>query len=85
FEPRYLALVRDLQQRPEPERQFGVVAIRSGHEVGPEAVRSLHETGTSAHIEAVALADSGAPVVHVLATGTRRFSLDGIAEAGTPY
>ncbi len=86
FEPRYLALVRDLQERPLPERHFGVVAIRSGHEVGAGSVRSLYETGTAAHVDAVTLADSSAPLLHLLATGTRRFSLDGVdGQAGTPY
>ncbi|MCZ7413749.1 LON peptidase substrate-binding domain-containing protein [Streptomyces sp. WMMC897] len=39
FEPRYRALMRDLQEIPEDEpRPFGVVAIRDGFEVAPTAV-----------------------------------------------
>ncbi|MGV1008401.1 MAG: LON peptidase substrate-binding domain-containing protein [Dermatophilaceae bacterium] len=86
FEPRYLALIRDLQQRPEAHRVFGVVAIRSGHEVGPAAARELYGTGTTARIEALALAPGGQPLVEVLTVGVRRFRLDGIDEqAATPY
>ena len=33
FEPRYRALMHDLDDRPAHERGFGVVAIREGHEV----------------------------------------------------
>ncbi len=86
FEPRYLALVRDLQDRPQQERVFGVVAIRSGHEVGPGAARELFDTGTSARIDAVAVLTSPPSRVQLLTTGVRRFHLDGIDEsAGTPY
>ena len=31
FEDRYLALLRDLGELDEPDRVFGVVAIRQGH------------------------------------------------------
>ena len=86
FERRYLALVGDVQDRPREERVFGVVAIRSGHEVGPGAARELFDTGTSARIDAVALVTSPASLVRLLTTGVRRFHLDGIDEwAGTPY
>ena len=34
FEPRYRQLVADLEDLPEDEREFGVVAIREGGEVG---------------------------------------------------
>ncbi len=44
FEERYVQLVRDLLERPEP-RQFGVVAIRKGRETGVDGVTALHEVG----------------------------------------
>lgn len=86
FETRYLAMLRDLQARTDEQRVFGVVAIRSGHEVGPGAVRELYATGTGAHIDSVALASAGVARVQLVTTGTRRFHLEAIDEsAGTPY
>ncbi len=41
FEDRYRAMMRDLLRLPEPERRFGVVAIREGYEVaGAGSARS---------------------------------------------
>jgi Lon protease-like protein len=87
FEPRYLALLRDIYELPEQDRLFGVVAIRSGHEVGAGAARDLFDTGTAARVDTMALAGgSEAPVIHLLTTGTRRFRIDGVDEEGpTPY
>ena len=53
FEPRYRALVQDLQSLPEDERAFGVVAIRSGREVGEDGVLALHEVGTVVRLHRV--------------------------------
>lgn len=87
FEPRYLRLANDLAERPAGERCFGVVLIRKGHEVGPEAAGDLHGIGCEARIDAMALAESPiGTVVHLVATGSRRFRLDRVdEEAGTPY
>ncbi len=87
FEPRYLELARYLAGRADDDRRFGVVLIRKGHEVGTDAAGDLHGIGCEARVDAMALADS--PVgttVHLVATGVRRFRLDGIDEgAGTPF
>ena len=49
FEPRYIELLSDLVNAMDvPE--FGVVAIRQGHEVGADAVRDLHEVGCVARV-----------------------------------
>ncbi len=87
FEPRYLALVATLLEQPPQRREFGVVAIRRGHEVGVGAAKALHLTGTVARLDAVVpMAAVGLPQLHVLITGTRRFGLDGLdPDAGTPY
>jgi Lon protease-like protein len=89
FEPRYLELARWLATRPENERAFGVVLIRSGHEVGPDAASDLHPVGCEATVDAMGLArgvGGAGTVVHLVATGARRFRLDGIDEdAGTAY
>ena len=87
FEPRYLVLAQALAARDEPDRCFGVLLIRRGHEVGPDTVNDLHEIGCEARVDAMAVADGSiGTVVHLIATGVRRFRLDEIdASAGTPY
>ncbi len=87
FEPRYLVLARALAEREEDDRRFGVTLIRKGHEVGAEAVQDLHAIGCEARVDVMALAEGRAgTVVHLVATGVRRFRLDGIDEAaGTPF
>lgn len=87
FEPRYLALAQALAERDETDRCFGVLLIRKGHEVGPDAVSDLHGIGCEARVDAMAIADGSiGTVVHLIATGVRRFRLDGIDEAAaTPY
>ncbi len=84
FEPRYVVLLRHLTEAPEQERQFGVVAIRSGHEVGDGAATALYDLGCSARVEGVQVASEGS--FRVLTKGVRRFRLEGIdPEAPTPY
>ena len=83
FEPRYIELLSDLVNQMEvPE--FGVVAIRQGHEVGPDAVRDLHEVGCVARVLQAAAVGDGRYLV--LSTGVRRFRLDALVTgAGTAY
>jgi Lon protease-like protein len=83
FEPRYIELLSDLLTAMEvPE--FGVVAIRQGHEVGPDAVRDLHEVGCVARVVQAAPVGDGRYLV--VSAGVRRFRLDGlVAGAGTAY
>ena len=87
FEPRYLELARRLAELDEDDRCFGVVLIRKGHEVGPDAVQDLHGIGCEARVDAMALAEGAVgTAVHLVATGVRRFRLDGVDEAaGTPF
>lgn len=87
FEPRYLELARRLAEQDEEERCFGVLLIRQGHEVGADAVRDLQRIGCEARVDAMALAESAiGTMVHLVATGARRFRLDAIDdEAGTPF
>ena len=83
FEPRYVVLLSDLLNTMDvPE--FGVVAIRQGHEVGADSVHDLHEVGCLARVtQAAALGDGRYLVV---STGMRRFHLDALApDAGTAY
>jgi uncharacterized protein len=87
FEPRYLVLARTLAERADDDRRFGVTLIRKGHEVGPDAVQDLHGIGCEARVDAMALAEAaGGTVVHLVATGVRRFRLDGLdSSAATPF
>ncbi len=74
FEPRYRALVADLQQvDDEQQRAFGVVSIRAGHEVGSDAVTALHEVGTTAVLRRVTPYPDGR--LDIMTTGARRFRL----------
>jgi hypothetical protein len=72
FEPRYRQLVRDLQALPAERRQFGVVALRHGREVGDEsAIPALHDVGCVARLREIeALADGRFALV---TTGGPRF------------
>ncbi len=85
FEPRYVALLRDLiAAQEERSPVFGIVAIREGNEVGEGAVRRLHPVGCGALLTHVAML--GGQRFFVVVEGTARFHLDGIdASAGTPY
>ena len=87
FEPATSCWRATLAEREEDDRRFGVTLIRKGHEVGPDAVQDLHGIGCEARVDAMALAEGAAgTVVHLVATGVRRFRLDGIDEAaGTPF
>lgn len=82
FEQRYRDLVRDLLELPEPERRFGVVAIREGREVGADGVTALHEVGCVAQLRRVTPYEDGR--FDVVATGAERFRLTGLVE-GAAY
>jgi uncharacterized protein len=82
FEPRYRALLADIESVPEDERGFGVVAIREGHEVGTDGVRALHAVGTFANVrESETLPDGRSDIVTV---GTGRFRILELVD-GKPY
>ena len=82
FEERYRVLVRELLALPEAERVFGVVAIRSGREVGTDGVRALHDVGCTARLVRAREHDDGR--FDIVTTGDRRFALRGV-EHDRPY
>lgn len=80
FEPRYLQMLGDLADRDPQE--FGVVAISSGHEVGPDNLHGLVNAGCAVRIEQTRRAGSR---VLLRAVGTWRFDRIEIIERDTPY
>lgn len=77
FEPRYLAMLSDLRRRGADE--FGVVTIRSGHEVGAGNVHALAEVGCVVRVERTR--PEGARVL-LRAVGTWRFdSIESLAQS----
>ena len=85
FEPRYQILVQALLELPEDaERQFGVVAIRSGREVGTHGAHALYGMGCTAELREVTPYSDGR--YDLVTVGETRFRLLGLDEdAGTPY
>jgi len=75
FEPRYLELLRRLLDQPAADRVFGVIALRRGNEVGPNAALDLHDIGCAARITHVERAFPASRGIAIETVGTRRFRL----------
>ena len=74
FEPRYRLMVQELLEIPdEEEREFGVVAIRDGHDVPTSGIDALHPIGISAVMREVAPSEGGR--YDIVTTGARRFTV----------
>jgi Lon protease-like protein len=85
FEDRYRTLVRELLERPEPDRVFGVVALRQGREVGSafdDAATSLHAVGCTAQLQQVQEHPDGR--FDIVTIGRQRFAVTGV-EHDRPY
>lgn len=75
FEQRYCALVRDLiALPPDADRQFGVVAIKVGYEVGSRGVHTIQRTGCAALVTDVTANLDGS--FELLVVGRRRFHVE---------
>jgi Lon protease-like protein len=84
FEERYRTLVRNLMALPQgTPREFGVVAIRRGLEVGEGADVSLYEVGCTAEVQKVTEHDDGR--FDLVTVGRRRFEIDQLVPEGEPY
>jgi Lon protease-like protein len=81
FEERYRTLMADLLAGPEP-RQFGVIAIRSGREVGASGVAALHEVGCVALVRQVEAHADGRYDLQTV--GAERFRLASV-DRSRPY
>ena len=84
FEPRYRVLVQALVELPEGvPKLFGVVALRSGREVGPD-LPDLYPIGCTAMLREVTSHPDGR--FDIVTVGQLRFRLTGLDQAaGTPY
>jgi len=85
FEPRYRALVADLTRSPEasgPDQSFGVIAIRTGNEVGTDTLPTLHPVGCTAALKQVEPLPNGR--FDLVTSGDRRSRLHGLLPEG-PY
>ena len=71
FEERYRTLVADLLTLPEDEREFGVIAIREGREVGTDGVTALYDVGCATVLREAERHDDGR--YDLLTVGTRPF------------
>jgi uncharacterized protein len=81
FEPRYRMLVQRLIDAPDDSpREFGVVAIRDGLEVGVDGARSLHPIGCAAALREVEAYEDGR--FDITTVGTRRFTIVSIDTSG---
>jgi uncharacterized protein len=73
FEERYRVLAASLLTQPEPQRRFGVIAIRKGREVGPDGITALHEVGCVAQVRQIVPHPDGR--FDLAAVGAERFRL----------
>ncbi len=84
FEPRYRSLVEDLITLPtDRPRQFGIIAIRQGHEVGPDAAKDLHAVGCVAEVSEIAALSDGRYLVE--STGMIRFRVRSVDRDSAAY
>lgn len=83
FEPRYRQLTVDLMTDTVPDRQFGVLAVRTSLVREVENLEHVHEVGCAALLrEAKRLPDGR---FDIITTGQRRFRLRSIDCTSAPY
>ncbi len=77
FEDRYRLLVRDLiALPPDAAREFGVVAIKVGYEVGARGVHTIQRTGCAALVTEVTANPDG--TFEIVVVGRRRFHVESL-------
>jgi uncharacterized protein len=75
FEDRYRALMRDLIALPATrDREFGVVAIKIGYEVGERGVHTIQRVGCAALVTDVTANADG--TFEIVVVGRRRFHVE---------
>lgn len=74
FEPRYRLMIQELMEIPEEEkREFGIVAVRDGHDISLSGINALHPVGTSTILREVNAHEDGR--YDIVSTGSRRFRI----------
>ncbi len=77
FEDRYRMLVRDLiALPPDAPREFGVVAIKVGYDVGERGVHTIQRTGCAALVTEVTANPDG--TFEIMVIGRRRFQVQSL-------
>lgn len=77
FEDRYRMLVRDLiALPPDAAREFGIVAIKVGYEVGSRGVHTIQRTGCAALVTEVTANPDGS--FEIIVIGRRRFHVENL-------
>ena len=67
-------MVQDLLEIPdEEEREFGIVAVRDGHDISSNGIAALHPVGTSTILREANVHEDGR--YDVVTTGSRRFRI----------
>lgn len=80
FEPRYRQLTLDVLSGAVPDKAFGVVAIRGGHDTQrPE----LHDVGCTAVLHEATTLPGGR--FDIVTSGERRFRIRDIDDTSAPY
>jgi uncharacterized protein len=82
FEARYRTMMADLLELPVDQRRFGVIAIRSGREVGVDGVRALHDVGCVTLITEITQGEDG--TFDLESAGSARFRLISL-DSELPY
>lgn len=72
FEPRYRHMVTTLLALPdEDDREFGIIAVRPGHDLTVDAMAALYPVGCATVIRQYEVLDDGR--YDIVTTGSRRF------------
>lgn len=79
FEQRYRTLVNELLELPDPQRRFGVVAIRQGREVGVDGVHALYDVGCVAELRRAEPYEDGR--FDIVCVGAERFTLAALVDS----
>lgn len=67
-------MIQELLENPnEEEREFGIVAIRDGHDISLNGINALHPVGTSTILREANVHEDGR--YDVVTTGSRRFRI----------
>src|SRR5688500_17293977 len=80
FEDRYRVMIEDLlAEQGDVAAEFGVIAVRHGHETGPLDVDAIYDVGCVARVRRVSEVAGGR--YDIVTTGTQRFR---VLDVGSP-